>query len=90
MNSVYTVGWTPLHEAAISGHPSIVAKLLKHGADPNASGMDNDSPLHDAAANSHREVCKILVQYLVNEIILSVYRLFKFCLKMGRFVTNGT
>jgi ankyrin repeat protein len=50
------VGWTPLHEAAIHGYPDIVAKLLRMGADPNVLGMDNDSPLHDAAANSHTQV----------------------------------
>ena len=51
------VGWTPLHEACVYGHTKVVLLLLKHGANVNARGMDGDSPLHDAVANAHLEVC---------------------------------
>ena len=53
---MYTVGWTPLHEACVYGHTKVVLLLLKHGANVNARGMDGDSPLHDAVANAHLEV----------------------------------
>ena len=57
---MYTIGWTPLHEACNYGHNKLVVFLLKHGAKVNARGMDGDSPLHDAAGNSHVEVCVTL------------------------------
>lgn len=35
-NTVTTVNYTPLHQAAQQGHSTIVAALLDAGADPNA------------------------------------------------------
>lgn len=50
------IGWTPLHEACIRGHHEVVKILLEAGADINAQGLDQDSPLHDAVSNDHEEV----------------------------------
>ena len=35
--------------------------LVEHGADPNASGMEGDTPLHDAAISAHIDVAKFLL-----------------------------
>lgn len=59
------IGWTPLHEACVYGHTKVVLLLLKHGANVNARGMDGDSPLHDAVANAHLEVGKVLHSVIV-------------------------
>ena len=37
---------TPLHHASANGHPEVVARLLAHGADPDALQQDKQSPLH--------------------------------------------
>ena len=51
-----TLGWTPLHEASNHGRTSVARELLRAGADSNAQGLDDNSPLHDAAVNGHAEV----------------------------------
>ena len=50
------IGWTPLHEASNHGRVSVARELLRAGADSNAQGLDDNSPLHDAAINGHVEV----------------------------------
>ena len=50
------IGWTPLHEASNHGRLNVARELLRAGADSNAQGLDNNSPLHDAACNGHVEV----------------------------------
>ena len=39
---------TPLHEAASACSSESLLLLLEHGADPNAQGADEDTPLHNA------------------------------------------
>ena len=51
------VGWTALHEACNRGHQTIARLLLTAGANVNVQGMDNDTPLHDAASSGHSKVC---------------------------------
>ncbi|MCP4482687.1 MAG: ankyrin repeat domain-containing protein [bacterium] len=46
-----------MHEACSRGFYKIVKRLLKAGADPNAKGLENDTPLHDASSNDHVKVC---------------------------------
>jgi ankyrin repeat protein len=43
--------WTPLHEAANHGEAEITDLLLNAGANVNARGLANDTPLHDACVN---------------------------------------
>lgn len=64
MLCVIYLGWTPLHEAANHGHEEIVAYLLKNGANINASGMEGDTPLHDAVGNDHFSVSMIVSRCL--------------------------
>jgi|GEM_PF-5194569 len=42
-------GWRPLHVAVFAGRASIIAELLKKGADVNATDEDRNTPLHTAA-----------------------------------------
>lgn len=39
-------GWTPLHEACNHGHYAVAQILVKAGANVNARGLDDDTPLH--------------------------------------------
>jgi hypothetical protein len=55
-------GWTELHSAAQAGRLADVRRLLEQGADPNArEGGDNTYPLHWAAAGSHVEIARALL-----------------------------
>jgi len=42
-------GWTPLHEACSRASLDAARHLLAAGADVNALGDDDETPLHDAA-----------------------------------------
>jgi ankyrin repeat domain-containing protein 11/12 len=41
----------------------IVKLLLTKGANINMPGLDNDTPLHDAAYNGQTEVVKVLLEH---------------------------
>nr|CAD7571609.1 unnamed protein product [Timema californicum] len=51
--SLLVAGWTPLHEACNRGWYKVTLALLEAGATVNARGLDDDTPLHDAAVNGH-------------------------------------
>ncbi|KAI9009003.1 ankyrin repeat-containing domain protein, partial [Phycomyces nitens] len=55
-------GWTPLHEAARSGHLTIVKLLLDHGGDINTLGHLANTPLHYASIHSHPNVVNHLIE----------------------------
>lgn len=65
VNDQDNAGNTPLHEAALNGHLSIVKLLVKHGADVNRQSYDMflDTPLIDASANGHLPVVKYLLDH---------------------------
>ncbi len=56
-------GYSPLHLAARSGHPAIVAALLEAGADPNFWTDTGVTPLHFAAQANDAESVRVLVEY---------------------------
>lgn len=45
-----------------------MALLIKHEANLNAKGMDDDTPLHDAAVNGHHEVARLLLEAGANVV----------------------
>jgi len=57
-------GWTALHEACNHGFVNAAKLLLRKGANVNAQGLDNDTPLHDAAINGHPEVSYYYVKVI--------------------------
>ncbi|XP_073163935.1 ankyrin repeat domain-containing protein 27 isoform X1 [Lepidochelys kempii] len=54
-------GFTPLHVAALHGHPELVYLLLKHGANISAKNTNHAVPLHLACQKGHFQVVKCLV-----------------------------
>ena len=54
-------GYTPLHEAAYSDSPEVIAKLLDLGAYVNLRGRDNDTPLMIAASKGAENNVRILL-----------------------------
>lgn len=62
VHMVDTMGFTPLHWAALKGDPDIIQLLINHHANPNSSGTKlNLTPLHVAAvANKGSAVGKLI------------------------------
>ncbi|KAJ3320367.1 Set3 complex subunit with deacetylase activity, meiotic-specific repressor of sporulation proteins, partial [Gonapodya sp. JEL0774] len=57
-------GWTPLHEACLSGRTEVAELLLKRGADVTAAALESgDTPLHDAAENGHVGAVEVLLRH---------------------------
>ena len=54
-------GWTVLMFAAREGHDKIAATLIENGADPNAKGWQEETPLTISAERGHTEVAKVLL-----------------------------
>lgn len=60
-NFICLLGWTPLHEATNHGHYHLAQLLIKHGANVNATGLDDVTPLHDAASFGNQKLVKMLI-----------------------------
>lgn len=46
-----------MHEASNHGHLEIAEWLIRAGANVNARGLEDETPLHDATRNGHVKVC---------------------------------
>ena len=62
-----------MHEACNRGHYKIVKVLLKAGADVHAKGLEDDTPLHDAASNGHIKVGKIEIWFETLSLQISFF-----------------
>ncbi|KAM4733686.1 ankyrin repeat domain-containing protein 27 isoform 2-T2 [Anableps anableps] len=62
VNSCNADGFTPLHVAALHGHSSLAALLIRHGANVNVRTGQNATPLHLACQNSHVQVVRFLLE----------------------------
>lgn len=66
-NAKDSIGRTPLHYAARSGHSTTVQLLFEDpGINPDAKDHDGRTPLHDAAGGSHASTVKLLVKLGAN------------------------
>ncbi len=57
---------TPLHCATWKGHQNVVAVLLEHGADVNATNKNDHwgtTPLHAAAHANQRAIAELLIAH---------------------------
>ncbi|XP_064097781.1 ankyrin repeat domain-containing protein 11-like isoform X10 [Macrobrachium nipponense] len=54
--------WSALHEACNRGFYGVSKLLIEAGADVNAKGLDNDTPLHDACINNHFKLVRLLLR----------------------------
>ena len=52
---------TPLHEAVIGGHTSIVALLVKNGSNILMKDNTGSLPIHIACASNHVSIVRILI-----------------------------
>lgn len=50
-----------MHEASNHGHYPIALLLIKHGANVNATGLDDVTPLMDAASFGNQKLVKMLI-----------------------------
>ncbi|KAM8892454.1 ankyrin repeat domain-containing protein 27 [Spinachia spinachia] len=62
VNSCNGGGFTPLHVAALHGHCSLAALLIRHGANVNARTNQSATPLHLASQSSHVQVVRFLLE----------------------------
>ena len=53
---------TPLHIAAFMGHFEIAKLLLENGANVNAIGRHNQTPIHFTALNGQTKIIPLLVK----------------------------
>lgn len=62
-------GWTPLIEQANNqdNGPDVVAALLAHGANPNATGSNGETPLSFARETGDEEFIKVLISAGAND-----------------------
>lgn len=51
-----------MHEACNHGWYEVAFRLVQAGANVNAKGFDNETPLHDAATNGNMKLIKLLVE----------------------------
>ena len=56
-------GGTPLHDASLYGHASVVELLISYGAKVNARSVDRFAPLHNAAYSGNKEVVEMLIAH---------------------------
>ena len=49
-------GWTPLHQAALSGKEDVVRSLLAWGAPVKPEGKGGVTPMHLAVFNNRKKV----------------------------------
>ena len=64
-------GYTPLHEAANSGHLKVIELLLHHGADVNCLTVSNSTPLHLAVSGGHNDCVLLLLAYGADDSIVN-------------------
>ncbi|XP_065520156.1 ankyrin repeat domain-containing protein 31 [Lathamus discolor] len=57
------LSWTALHTASVEGSHRIANELLKAGADVDARGYEQVTPLQDAAKEGHYEMAELLLFY---------------------------
>ncbi len=62
-------GWTPLHNAAISGDGEIIRYLLDNGAPVDAQESYGETPLHYAVEQGRHGVVVILLEYGASLVI---------------------
>uniref|UniRef100_A0A3Q2CDR0 Uncharacterized protein n=1 Tax=Cyprinodon variegatus TaxID=28743 RepID=A0A3Q2CDR0_CYPVA len=83
-------GFTPLHVAALHGHSSIAALLIRHGANVNARTNQNATPLHLASQNSHVQVEEQLLSLAMKQLIgiILINQLLKLSPSKSRLIIN--
>lgn len=59
---LFSIGWTPLHEACNHSHYNVAQILIKGGADVNAKAFEDITPLHDAALVGNLKLVKLLIE----------------------------
>lgn len=70
INAHYTDRITPLHLAAMAGHPGTIELLLMNGARLNATTSQGLTPLHTAALAGNTQAVRLLIAAGANAAIL--------------------
>ena len=61
-NVVHGSNQSPLHNAVIYQHHSLLERLFKNGADINIQNEDGNTPLHFAASQMHASILATLIE----------------------------
>ncbi|KAI0290861.1 ankyrin repeat-containing domain protein, partial [Russula brevipes] len=94
---------TALHHAAYEGHTEVAQLLLRHGANVDARGEMNRTPLSLASFHGHRDIVQLLLDHgaevdpeskhyetpLWEASELDISRSLGYCLIMGRTYISG-
>lgn len=78
-----------MHEACNHGWLSVAKRLLQSGAEVNARGLDDDTPLHDAAINGHAKVHYALLLFDCSVLNCKVPKVFSWIELKENHVLRG-
>lgn len=60
-DGIFIQGMTPLHFAALNGHAEAIKLLVEHGANVNAAGLNDATPIQQIDYAKHKEIVDLML-----------------------------